>query len=114
MQLFEFACAGKETGNSKFKNAEEKKTRLLTEAGLIALVKASEPFLEEAAAEAADEDDDMDVDPPQLAPVAATKSGASKAGTSKTGTSRDADVAAARKATEAPVDPSAILHTAGA
>ena len=104
------ASAGKETGNSKFKNAEEKKTQLLTEGGLLALVKASVPFLEDEAAEAASEDDVMEVDPPKLDAGTASKAATSKAGSSKASTAKAADIAAARKAAEAPVDPSAILR----
>lgn len=113
-----FCSSGKETGNSKFNKAKEKGSKLLTEQGLMALVAASEPFVEEAAAEeaeAAAEDDIMEVDPPKLEPkpesATPSKAGTSKAGTSKAGTSRDAQVMAARKEAETPVDPSTSLPT---
>jgi hypothetical protein len=96
---------GQDTGNSKFCAAKDKKVKLITEHGLLALVKASEPFVEEADAETADADDIMEVDPPKLTQAAASKAGTAKASTS------GAAITAARKAADVPVDPSPLLLT---
>lgn len=96
---------GKDTGNSKFTNAKEKKTKLLTEQGLLALVKASAPFIEDAADEPADADEGMQVDPPKLAAGASS----SKPGSSRAGPSHTASAAKPRDTGEEHVDPSTPL-----
>jgi replication factor C subunit 1 len=92
------ACAGKETGNTKFNAAKEKGKRVLTEKGLLSLVRASVPFADADDAPMAMEDE-VQVQPPALP--------ASAAGTSHMPAVRGTAAGASGKRASAPeVDPS--------
>ena len=110
-RVFMPSCdAGKDTGNSKYTAAQSKNTQLIDEDGLLALVKASAPFVEAATIPAK-------APAPTPAPIAASSmygaddgAGPSTSKPSKASASASARSKAAPSA--APIDPGAVFFAA--